>query len=90
METGNPPLMYYDVTDIFIMVGFASWIISQGPHLKIENALHCHLPCKWEKSSGMDTMKVYFLSKVDGSKSAVNEVSLCNKETPTGFVERTT
>ncbi|KAB5526786.1 hypothetical protein DKX38_020633 [Salix brachista] len=52
-ETGNPPLMYYDVTDIFIM-----------------------------KSSGMDTMKVYFLSKVDGSKSAVNEASLCNKETP--------
>jgi len=38
----------------------------------------------------MDTMKVYFLSKVDGSKSAINEVSPCNKETPSGFVKRTT
>lgn len=35
-------------------------------------------------------MKVYFLSKVDGSKSAINEVSPCNKETPSGFVKRTT
>jgi hypothetical protein len=43
-ETGNPPPMYHEVPTIFIMVGFATWIMAQGQHLKIENALHCHLP----------------------------------------------
>jgi hypothetical protein len=43
-ETGNPPPMYHEVPTIFIMVGFATWIMPQGQHLKIENALYCHLP----------------------------------------------